>query len=39
MLADSYHVSRYNTSTRVLTPEMFDAVVAEAKRLAYGSSE
>jgi uracil-DNA glycosylase len=39
LLADSYHVSRYNTSTRVLTPEMFDAVVAAAKRLAYGSSE
>ena len=27
-LADSYHVSRYNTSTRRLTPAMFDAVVA-----------
>jgi uracil-DNA glycosylase family 4 len=35
VLADSYHVSRYNTSTRLLTPEMFEAVVAEAKRLAY----
>jgi uracil-DNA glycosylase family 4 len=33
-LADSYHVSRYNTSTRRLTPEMFDAVVAEAVRRA-----
>ncbi|MBX6745846.1 MAG: uracil-DNA glycosylase, partial [Acetobacteraceae bacterium] len=30
---DSYHVSRYNTSTRRLTPEMFEAVVAEALRL------
>jgi len=28
VLADSYHVSRYNTSTRKLTPEMFAAVVA-----------
>lgn len=28
LLADSYHVSRYNTSTRRLTPEMFDTVVA-----------
>jgi uracil-DNA glycosylase family 4 len=27
-LYDSYHCSRYNTSTRVLTPEMFDAVFA-----------
>lgn len=31
-LADSYHVSRYNTSTRRLTAEMFQAVVAEALR-------
>lgn len=28
LLADSYHVSRYNTSTRRLTPEMFETVVA-----------
>ncbi|SDC27026.1 uracil-DNA glycosylase [Belnapia rosea] len=28
LLADSYHVSRYNTSTRRLTTEMFEAVVA-----------
>ena len=27
ILADSYHVSRYNTSTRRLTPEMFESVV------------
>ncbi len=27
-LADSYHCSRYNTSTGVLTPAMFEAVVA-----------
>jgi uracil-DNA glycosylase family 4 len=29
LLADSYHVSRYNTSTRRLTTEMFEAVMAE----------
>jgi uracil-DNA glycosylase family 4 len=28
LLADSYHVSRYNTSTRRLTPEMFEEVIA-----------
>jgi uracil-DNA glycosylase family 4 len=28
LLADSYHVSRYNTSTRRLTPEMFEAAVS-----------
>ena len=28
LLADSYHVSRYNTSTRRLTREMFENVVA-----------
>lgn len=34
-LADSYHCSRYNTNTRRLTPEMFEAVFAEiARRLA-----
>ena len=27
----SYHCSRYNTNTGVLTPEMFDAVVARAR--------
>jgi uracil-DNA glycosylase len=27
LLADSYHVSRYNTSTRRLTTGMFEAVV------------
>jgi uracil-DNA glycosylase family 4 len=32
LLADSYHVSRYNTSTRRLTAEMFEAVVAEGLR-------
>jgi len=34
-LADSYHSSRYNTNTRRLTPEMFDAVIAAvAARIA-----
>lgn len=28
ILADSYHVSRYNTSTRRLTPEMFQTAMA-----------
>jgi uracil-DNA glycosylase family 4 len=28
VLFDSYHCSRYNTNTRRLTPQMFDAVVA-----------
>ena len=33
-LFDSYHCSRYNTNTRRLTPEMFDAVVcAIAQRI------
>jgi uracil-DNA glycosylase family 4 len=30
-LVSSYHCSRYNTNTGVLTPEMFDAAVKEAK--------
>lgn len=34
LLADSYHVSRYNTSTRRLTAAMFEAVVAEVIRRA-----
>jgi uracil-DNA glycosylase family 4 len=34
MLANSYHVSRYNTSTRRLTTEMFEAVMLDiAKRI------
>ena len=32
LLADSYHCSRYNTNTRVLTTEMFEAVFAEIRR-------
>ena len=30
-LYDSYHCSRYNTNTRVLTPQMFHAVFARVK--------
>jgi uracil-DNA glycosylase family 4 len=33
-LLGSYHVSQQNTQTGKLTPEMFDAVLAEAKRRA-----
>jgi uracil-DNA glycosylase family 4 len=33
-LIASYHCSRYNTSTGVLTEKMFDEVVAEAKKAA-----
>ena len=32
LVADSYHVSRYNTNTGRLTEAMFEAVVAEAKQ-------
>ncbi|WP_270933801.1 uracil-DNA glycosylase [Falsiroseomonas oryzae] len=32
LLADSYHVSRYNTQTGRLTTEMFEAVVADVLR-------
>jgi uracil-DNA glycosylase family 4 len=31
-LFDSYHCSRYNTNTGVLTPDMFRAVFAEVRR-------
>jgi len=34
ILANSYHVSRYNTSTRRLTTEMFERVVADLLPLA-----
>jgi uracil-DNA glycosylase len=30
-LYDSYHCSRYNTNTRVLTPEMFRGVFARVR--------
>ena len=33
-LISSYHCSRYNTNTGVLTTQMFEAVVGEAKKLA-----
>ncbi len=33
VLADSYHVSRYNTSTRRLTTEMFESVVSQVAGL------
>ena len=32
-LLDSYHCSRYNTNTRRLTTEMFDAVFAQAREM------
>ena len=32
-LIDSYHCSRYNTNTRVLTPDMFRAIFARARAL------
>jgi uracil-DNA glycosylase family 4 len=35
-LADSYHCSRYNTNTRRLTPEMFEAVFARLMPLLAG---
>lgn len=31
ILANSYHVSKYNTSTRRLTPAMFEAVVSDIR--------
>ena len=34
VLVDSYHCSRYNTQTRRLTTDMFEAVVDEARRTA-----
>lgn len=35
VLVSSYHCSRYNTQTRRLTTEMFEAVMARAKELAF----
>jgi uracil-DNA glycosylase len=37
LLADSYHCSRYNTNTGVLTTEMFEAVFAEIRRRLRGN--
>lgn len=37
ILIDSYHCSRYNQNTGVLTAEMFEAVVARAVELGTGS--
>ena len=37
-LISSYHCSRYNTNTGVLTTEMFETVVAKAKALAQAGS-
>jgi uracil-DNA glycosylase len=37
LLVDSYHCSRYNTQTRRLTTEMFEAVVGRAQALAGAS--
>jgi uracil-DNA glycosylase family 4 len=34
LLLDSYHCSRYNTQTRRLTTEMFEAVIEKARDLA-----
>jgi uracil-DNA glycosylase len=33
-LLDSYHCSRYNTQTRRLTTEMFEAIIERARDLA-----
>ena len=35
IMVSSYHCSRYNTQTRRLTTEMFEAVMARAKALAF----
>jgi len=32
-LFDSYHCSRYNVNTRRLTPEMFESVFADIRRM------
>jgi uracil-DNA glycosylase family 4 len=37
-LISSYHCSRYNTNTGVLTTEMFETVVAKAKKLAHAGA-
>jgi uracil-DNA glycosylase family 4 len=35
IMVSSYHCSRYNTQTRRLTTEMFEAVMSRAKELAF----
>lgn len=37
ILLGSYHTSRYNVNTGVLTPAMFDVIVARAATLAAGA--
>lgn len=39
VLTDSYHCSRYNTSTRRLTPDMFRAVFSDLRRRMDGEVE
>jgi uracil-DNA glycosylase len=38
VLFDSYHCSRYNTNTGVLTPQMFRAVFARVRRTLEGAT-
>jgi uracil-DNA glycosylase len=38
-LIDSYHCSRYNTNTGVLTPQMFRDVIAQARKLIDADSQ
>jgi uracil-DNA glycosylase len=38
-LLDSYHCSRYNTNTGVLTPQMFRDVIAAARKLIDGQPQ
>jgi uracil-DNA glycosylase len=34
VMVDSYHCSRYNTQTRRLTTDMFEAVIRRARAIA-----
>jgi uracil-DNA glycosylase family 4 len=38
-LFDSYHCSRYNTNTGVLTPQMFRDVIGQARKLIDADSQ
>ena len=38
-LIDSYHCSRYNTNTGVLTPQMFRDVIGQARKLIHADSQ